>query len=76
MILGGEKRLSRHVAPVSENWLLIEDGRVAVVKPLGLALRLSGDSLSADLGVVIAPGTTSRWPWVSVAYHFRPKDRR
>lgn len=75
LILGGEKRLSKHVACIAESWLAF-NGRLSETKPLGLALRLSGDSLSADLGVVLAPASPTLLPWVSVSYHFGPPARR
>jgi hypothetical protein len=75
LMVGGQTRLSRSIALVSENWLVL-DGEVPLSEqPFGLALRFFNGRLSADVGVVIVGELIDDGyplPWVSFTYHFGP----
>ena len=75
LMIGGQTRLSRSIALVSENWLVL-DGEVPLSEqPFGLALRFFNGRLSADVGVVIVGELVDDGyplPWVSFTYHFGP----
>ena len=53
ILLGGERRISRHVKLVTENWLSLSDGVDGMVSG---GVRFIGDRLSADLGLAAMPG--------------------
>jgi hypothetical protein len=75
LMVGGQTRLSRSIALVSENWLVL-DGEVSLSEqPFGLALRFFHGRLSADVGVVLVGELLDEGfplPWVSFTYHFGP----
>ena len=75
LMIGGQTRLSRSIALVSENWLVL-DGEVPLSEqPFGLALRFFNGRLSADVGVVLVGELLDEGyplPWVSFTYHFGP----
>lgn len=52
-MLGGERRISRRVKLVSENWLAVNPG---VDGLLSVGFRFIGDRLSSDLGFASLPG--------------------
>ena len=76
VMFGGQHRLGRSVAVVSENWLIL-DGEVRWnEQPFGLALRFFNERLSADVGVVLIGEVLEEGypiPWVSVTYTFGRK---
>ncbi|MBX7184008.1 MAG: hypothetical protein K1Y01_02590 [Vicinamibacteria bacterium] len=76
VVVGGTARLSRHLAFVSENWLVLHDDFRLSEQPFALGLRFLGDRLSADVGVILVGELIDEGfpvPWLSVTYHFGPK---
>jgi hypothetical protein len=74
LILGGQVRLGRSVALVTENWLFL-DGAPLSPQLYGVAVRLFGERVSADLGVVLVAEELDNGipiPWISFTYHFGP----
>jgi hypothetical protein len=70
---GGTATLSRHVALVGETWMFLNDDFRLAEQPFGVGLRLFGDRLSADVGVVVSGELLDEGfpiPWLSVTYHF------
>jgi hypothetical protein len=82
VMVGGTVTVSRSVALVSENWLIMADHFDLAEQPFGLGVRFFGDRLSADVGLVIVPANLGDaeglLPWASITYHFGPgtKARR
>jgi hypothetical protein len=75
LMVGGQTRLSRSLALVSENWLVLGGGVPLEEQPFGLALRFFNGRLSADVGVVLIGEVLEEGyplPWVSFTYHFGP----
>jgi hypothetical protein len=75
LMLGGQTRLSRSIALVSENWLVLDGDVPLSEQPFGLALRFFNGRLSADVGVVLVGELLEEGyplPWVSFTYHFGP----
>jgi hypothetical protein len=73
---GGTARLSRRVAFVSENWLVLHDDFKLSEQPFALGLRFLGDNLTADVGVILVGELIEEGfpvPWLSVSYHFGRK---
>ncbi len=72
VMLGGELQLSDSAALISENWLIL--GEVEWdQQPFGLALRLFGERLSVDVGVILVGEVLKEGfpvPWVSFSYGF------
>jgi hypothetical protein len=54
-MIGGERRVSRRVKLVTENWLSASDGIDGMMSG---GVRFIGDRLSADLGLASLPGAT------------------
>ena len=74
LIVGGQVRLARSVALVTENWLML-DGAPVSQQPYGFAVRLFGERLSADIGLVLVAEELDDGipiPWISFTYHFGP----
>ena len=72
-MVGGQTRLSKSIALVSENWIVLDGDTGLGQQPFGLALRFFGERLSADIGVVLVGEVLDEGfpvPWVSVSYHF------
>jgi len=67
VMLGGEKRLSRHIKLLTENW--VWKGGYSFFSG---GFRFMGESLSADLGLVlfVDSGDSFAFPMVNFAYHF------
>jgi hypothetical protein len=68
VMLGGTRRLSRRVSFVTENWIFPN-----VDYPLVSAgLRLIGENVSWDLGMITVLGTSSTIPvpWIGAAWKF------
>jgi hypothetical protein len=73
LILGGAAQVSRRIALVSENWMILDDDFDLNRQPFALGIRFLGDRLSADLGVVLVGELLDEGfplPWVSVSYRF------
>lgn len=73
VMVGGTARLSRRLALVSENWLVLSEDFRLSEQPFAVGVRFLGDRLTADVGVVligelIEDGFPA--PWLSVTYHF------
>ncbi len=76
IVIGGTARLSRRLALVSENWLILHDDFKLSEQPFALGLRFLGDKLSADVGVILVGELIDEGfpiPWLSVTYHFGDK---
>ncbi|MEO8500411.1 MAG: hypothetical protein ABI565_05805 [Vicinamibacteria bacterium] len=76
VMVGGTARLSRRLALVSENWLVLSKDFKLSEQPFALAVRFLGDQLTADVGVVLVGNVIQEGfplPWLSVTYHFGPK---
>ena len=73
LLIGGSSRLSRRVSLLTENWLILGDGFDLGQQPFSVGLRLYGDRLTVDLGVVLV-GEVLEYgfplPWLSFSYHF------
>jgi RNase P/RNase MRP subunit p29 len=73
VMLGGTATVSRHVALVTESWLFVGDDFRLSEQPFGVGVRLFGDRLSADVGVILVGELLDEGfplPWLSVTYHF------
>jgi hypothetical protein len=73
VMVGGTARLSRRLAFVSENWLVLSQGFKLSEQPFALGVRFLGDRLTADVGVVLIGELIEEGfpaPWLSVTYHF------
>jgi hypothetical protein len=76
-MLGGNVTLTKHVALVAESWIDLGDPDLAS-QPVGVAVRLFGSRLSADLGVVFSGEILDEGlpaPWLSVTYGFGGRSR-
>src|SRR6185503_17036206 len=51
LMVGGQVRVSKMAALVSESWLVLDDGIPWSAQPFGFAVRLFNQRLSADVGV-------------------------
>jgi hypothetical protein len=79
VMVGGNATVSRHVALVGETWLFLNDDFRLSEQPFGVAVRLFGDRLSADVGVILVGELLEEGfplPWLSVTYHFGPNGAR
>jgi hypothetical protein len=77
VMIGGSVTVSRHIALVSENWLVLNEQFDLADQPFGLGVRFFGDRLSADVGLVLIPeyvASGSFVPWASISYHFGPSQ--
>jgi len=80
IILGGNIRLSKNCALVSENWLFAGDWLWGSTdyplkeQPFALALRRFSEHFTVDVGVVLVPFILKESgypvPWISFAYNF------
>lgn len=78
LMIGSTATMSKHVAFVTETWLLLGDSFDLSYQPVGLGLRFFGERLSADIGFVFALRSLASGaflPWVSISYHFGPSQR-
>ena len=76
IVFGGTARLSKRLALVSENWLILHDDFKLSEQPFALGLRFLGDTLSADVGVILVGEVIDEGfpvPWLSISYHFGKK---
>ncbi|MBK5255844.1 MAG: hypothetical protein JJE39_07415 [Vicinamibacteria bacterium] len=76
IMVGGTARLSRRIALVSENWLILHDDFKLENQPFAVGVRFLGDRLSADVGVILVGELIDEGfpiPWLSVTYHFGSK---
>ena len=78
LMAGGTVPLGRRTAFVGETWLFLNDDFRLSEQPFGLAVRFFGETLSADVGVVIVGELEGvPIPWLSVTYHFgKSRDAR
>jgi hypothetical protein len=68
--LGGSLRLSKGLAAVTENWVLMGPTyRTALIN--SLALRILGESWTVDLGGVYTTEIPIPLPWLSFSWHWR-----
>lgn len=77
LMIGGTLTVSRHIALVSENWLVLHDDFDLAQQPFGLGVRFFGEQLSADVGLVLIPEYLAEGtflPWASISYHFGPSN--
>ena len=73
LMAGGTVPLSRRTALVGEAWLLLHDDFRWSEQPFGVAVRFFGETLSADVGMVLVGEMLEEgfpMPWLSVTYHF------
>lgn len=73
ILIGAQHRLSRSIALVSENWLLLDEDVDWHEQPFGLAVRFFNDRISADVGVVLIGEVLEEGypiPWASLTYTF------
>ena len=73
VMAGGTATVSRHVALVGETWVFVNDDFRLAEQPFGVGVRLFGDRLSADIGVILVGELLDEGfplPWLSVTYHF------
>ena len=73
-MLGGNIRLTKRVALVSESWLFTSKRMKWGEQPFGLAIRIFGERLAADIGLLIIGKVIKEGgppiPWISFAYNF------
>jgi hypothetical protein len=77
LMVGGEARVGRRLAFVSENWLFLD--RPLSEQAFGLALRFFSNRISVDAGFVVVPEVLEEGfpiPWLSFSYHFGPSRSR
>lgn len=73
IVVGGTARLSKRLALVSENWLILHEDFELSEQPFAVGLRFLGDKLSADVGLILIGEVIEEGlpvPWLSVSYHF------
>ena len=73
LLLGGNIRLSKSMALVSENWLITGGDFKLDQQPLGLALRFLGTKIAVDAGAIIVGEVLKEGfpiPWLSFVYNF------
>jgi hypothetical protein len=78
VMIGGNKRLSKHVNLISENWLVLGEDFDLSQQPFGLGLRFISERLTADVGLVFVADLLESGlplPWLSFTYHFGGPDR-
>lgn len=76
VMIGGTARMSRRLALVSENWLILGEKFRLSEQPFGVGVRFLGDRLTADAGLILVGEVIKEGfpvPWLSVSYHFGPK---
>jgi hypothetical protein len=67
--ISGNARVSEHLSLVSENWLLSGDGGWL----LSGALRINGQRLGVDAGLVFLKHSTAPIPWIDFTWNFRKR---
>jgi hypothetical protein len=78
LMIGGSRRLSDHVAVLSESWIVTGRSFHLSEQPFGVALRFFGDRLSADVGFILVGEALEEGfpvPWLSFTYQFGPSAR-
>ncbi len=76
VMIGGTARVSRRLALVSENWLILGETFRLSEQPFAVGVRFLGDRLTADAGLIVVGEVIKEGfpvPWLSVSYHFGPK---
>ena len=67
LMLGGERRVSRSIALLSENYLYTGNGRSGLVSG---GIRFMGEKLAVDLAGVIVSQSSTPFPYVAFIYKF------
>jgi hypothetical protein len=67
LMLGGERRVSRSIALLSENYLYTGNGRSGLVSA---GVRFMGERLAVDLAGVIVSQASTPFPYVAFIYKF------
>ena len=78
VMLGGNLRVARNLALISESWLFPGKDFELSQQPFGLALRFFNGRLSADVGFLLVAEILDQGfpvPWLSFSYHFGPSRR-
>lgn len=72
LVVAGNWRLSRTLALVTENWILFNSTAWDVTVPMinSLVLRIFGDRIAVDVGLLIFPETSFPPPWLAFTYNF------
>ncbi|HEU4385336.1 MAG TPA: hypothetical protein VFR85_17760 [Anaeromyxobacteraceae bacterium] len=72
LIVAGNWRLSRTLALVTENWIFMNSTAWDVTTPMinSLVLRIFGDRIAVDLGLLVVPETSFPPPWLAFTYNF------
>ena len=79
LMAGGTITVSRHVALVGETWMFLNDDFRMSEQPFGVGVRLFGERLSADVGLILVGELLDEGfplPWLSVTYHFGKSPAR
>lgn len=71
-IVAGNWRLSRTLALVTENWILLDSTAWDTTTPMinSLVLRIFGDRIAVDVGLIIVPEASFPPPWLAFTYNF------
>jgi hypothetical protein len=72
LIVAGNWRLSRTLALVTENWIFMDSTAWDVTTPMinSLVLRIFGDRIAVDVGLLVVPETSFPPPWLGFTYNF------
>ena len=72
IIVAGNWRLSRTLALVTENWILVNSTAWDATVPMinSLVLRIFGDRIAVDVGLLIVPESSFPPPWLAFTYNF------
>ncbi len=73
LVLGGNIKISRNKALVTENWFISGENIKLSEQPFALAIRLMNEHLSGDVGVVLIGEVLKHGfpiPWLSFMYQF------
>ncbi len=73
IMLGGNIRVSNSIAFVGESWLILGNNVSMSEQPFAFALRIFGDNLAADVGVILVGEALEDGvviPWLSIVYNF------
>lgn len=68
VMVGGQARMSRRVAFISENWVIPSERQTEGLYSFGL--RFLGEGLSVDLAFVSVLGEPGAVPWLGFAFRF------
>ncbi|HSA57180.1 MAG TPA: hypothetical protein VLE53_15820 [Gemmatimonadaceae bacterium] len=68
VMVGGQGRVLRRLALITENWFIPVDGRAEGIMSAGL--RFLSEGVSADIAFVRPTDVPVYWPWVGIAFRF------